>query len=108
MRVYLISIDDLEKFAQNNFAVKNRLKLVKLRIKAKQVGDIDYFKYPKRFLETTVEKMSQKDIDQYRTKQIQAKERMIKCILRYAYNFKKGRVMFPPALTALSKIRKDR
>ena len=44
----------------------------------------------------------------YNSKLVQAKKIMIKNILRYSKNIKRGLVMFPPALTVLSQIRNDR
>ena len=48
------------------------------------------------------------DIHKYRQKQIRAKAAMIKAILKYVRNYKRGRVLFPKAIETLGLIRKDR
>lgn len=52
--------------------------------------------------------MTNEDIRRYRHKQVHAKEKMIKEILKYVRNYKRGRVLFPKALETLDQIRSDR
>ena len=59
--VYKIDVTDLEKAAENSIQLRNNLDIVKLRIKNNHVGDIDYFKYPKRFLEKSIAKSGVND-----------------------------------------------
>lgn len=53
--ILMIKVDDLEQLAKETIVLNDRLNVIKLRIKNKFVDDIDYFTYPKRFLEQNVE-----------------------------------------------------
>lgn len=106
--LYFVDVADLEARAKNVLALKHRLDIVKLRIKSKLVGDIDYFKYPRRFLEQNVARTVDEDIRKYRRQQARAKAAMTKAILKYVRNYRRGRVLFPKAIETLGLIRKDR
>ena len=56
--VYKLDIKDLEEASKTSIGLRDRLQFIRLRIKRKHVGDIDYFKYPKRFLESRVAKIN--------------------------------------------------
>lgn len=49
--VYQINSQDLVDLARDNIDIKDRLNTVKLRIKNNMVDDIDYFTFPKKYLE---------------------------------------------------------
>lgn len=106
--LYKIDRDDLDREAQNCLVLKNRLQIVRLRIKNKEVGDLDYFKFPKRYLDCAFLDQTDEDHQMLRHKQVIAKRRMISCMLRFIRNFRQGRVIFPWALETLDLIRKDR
>ena len=45
-----LKASDLEDLGKDIIALKDRLDVIKLRIKYKLVDDIDYFPFPKRYL----------------------------------------------------------
>jgi len=53
--IYHLEVTDLEAEATKCIELKYRLDLVKSRIECKQVGDIDYFKFPTKFLQSTLD-----------------------------------------------------
>ena len=64
--------------AKDIIALKDRLNLIKLRIKNKQVDDLDYFTFPDRFLEHRLKIKSKFDMVLYHNNQKVAKQIMIK------------------------------
>lgn len=46
-----LKASDLEDLAISNLEIKDRLEIAKLRIKKNEVDEIDYFTFPKKYLE---------------------------------------------------------
>lgn len=94
--------------AKDIIALNDRLNVIKLRIKNKEVDDIDYFTFPARFLEYRLKDKTELDRLLMLKNQTYAKKIMIKEMLNYAKHYKAGRCKFPEALTLLNRIRRDR
>lgn len=54
--IQFIKTKDLEDLGKRNVALKERLNVIKLKIENSLVGDIDYFTFPKRLLQSEIEK----------------------------------------------------
>ena len=68
MVVYRIPIKDLLKLAKENIDINDKLNIVKLRIEKKQVGNIDYFPFPKKHLLKNNINLTKNDFIQQRKK----------------------------------------
>ena len=105
--VYQIDSKDLIDLAKDNIDVKDRLNTVKLRIKNNLVDDIDYFTFPKKYLEYNLQDMTDRDIKKDRKAYIKSKRVMIDQILRYASLVSRNKAHMPPVIGLLSQIRQD-
>ena len=54
--IHSINAKDLEDLAQEDMWIKDRLQLIKVKIEKNLVDDIDYFTFPKRFLQDVIDK----------------------------------------------------
>jgi len=65
-----IDVNELMELCTNDIALQDRVKTVKLRIKNNLVDDIDYFTFPKRWLEQNLENKTDEDIKKERRQYI--------------------------------------
>ena len=49
---------DLESLGKDEMALRDRLDIIKSRIRNKMVDDIDYFTFPKKLLQIQIDKAS--------------------------------------------------
>ena len=75
--VYHIKITELEELGKKHIALQDRLSLVKARIMNRLVGDIDYFPFPRKFMEQQDINISPITRDQERQMLYRAKKLMI-------------------------------
>ena len=90
-----IDIADIESLAKENIVLNDRLSVIKIRIKNKAVDDIDYFTYPKRFLESNVENQTELSRQLKIARYVKAKNTMILEILSYVRQYKAGKCQYP-------------
>ena len=60
--LFKLKASDLESLAVNNIEIKDRLEIAKLRIKNNEVDEIDYFTFPKKYLEVNLVNQTRKDM----------------------------------------------
>ena len=49
-----LKASDLDKLSKNNFDIKDKVEIAKLRIENQEVDEIDYFTFPKKYLEVNL------------------------------------------------------
>ena len=106
--VFIIKAEDLEELAKKNMRIKDKLQIAKLRVENKLVDDLDYFTFPKKYLEKNLQDKTRQDLLIQRKKYSQAKETMIKQFLHYAKCVENGTADIPQCLTVLKLIHQDR
>ena len=78
-----IHVDDLENLAKDIIVLQDRINLIKLRIQSGQVDDIDYFTFPKRFLQQSMENQTELERRIKVQNYLKAKKTMIQEMLGY-------------------------
>ena len=61
-----LKASELEELGVNNYEIKDRVDIAKLRIKNKEVDEIDYFTFPKKYLEMNLVNQTRLDMVQKR------------------------------------------
>ena len=103
--IHFIKASDLENLGKEIFDLKDRLKVIKLRIKNKMVDDIDYFTFPKRHLQNEINKKSVKHMNLFGQNYRASKKVMLHALINYSKLVKNGYCKLPKALHLLDKIR---
>ena len=75
--ILFIKASDLEALGKEIIALKDRLNIIKLRIKNRHVDDIDYFTFPKRLLQTEIEKQTDEHIRTFKLNYKKSKKTLI-------------------------------
>ena len=106
--ILFIKASDLEDLGKEIIALKDRLDIIKLRIKNRQVDDIDYFTFPKRLLQSEIEKLTEPKIALFLSNYKKSKKKLLQAILNFANLYKKGLCKFPDAINLLDLIWHDK
>ena len=104
-------MEDLENLAKGCLPLYDRLNEVKIKIKNRMCDDIDFKTFPSKYLLVNYEINSTKSrvvkVAEHK-RYLKAKSMMVQQILKYANDFKEGRVKIPKAMNMLELIRNDR
>ena len=73
-----LKASDLEDLGVKNYQIKYKVEIAKLRIKNNAVDEIDYFTFPKKYLEVNLVNQTRKDMAIKRQNQCEKKAIMIK------------------------------
>ena len=60
--VFSLNSKDLIELGQSNYKIKDKIDIALLRIKNNLVDKLDYFTFPRKYLEKNLEKYTRKDL----------------------------------------------
>jgi len=86
----------------------DRLNILRERIRNQLVDDIDYFPFPKKYLESSLENKTDEDFKIERKKYLNSKTKMRTKLLKLASLIKAGKITYPETLDLLYKVRQDK
>jgi len=107
LKIAKINIDELKALAKKNIELGDRLETIIERVRKNLVGDIDFFPFPKKYLENSLLNKSDQKLQEERSAFMQKKKVMKQLILDWVKCFKRGLVKFPVAVRVLHNLRMD-
>ena len=105
-KLYCLKADDLMKLGC--ISLQDKIRTTKVRVTQNLVDDIDYFPFPKKYLESNVQFKTNEDFRQERKNYAEKKKIMRKQMEVFVDKFKKGKAAFPFAIDLLNNIRFNR
>jgi len=75
-KLFCLNANELIELSEKSMSLMDRINTVKLKITGRLVDDIDYFPFPKKYLESNVQFKTDQDIRQERKNYLQQKEVM--------------------------------
>jgi hypothetical protein len=73
-----LKASDLEDLGKISYKIADKVNIAKLRIKSDEVDEIDYFTFPKKYLEINLVNQTRKDMFNYRKNLREKKAIMVK------------------------------
>lgn len=107
-QIEFISTKDLQKLSSHFVEIHDALNIGIQRIKNSLVDDIDYFLFPKKYLEQKNNNKTREDIQKERLEYIKTKQEMKDRILQYAADIRARRERFPIHIEMIFHLRKQR
>jgi hypothetical protein len=103
-----MNVAELQALGVNNLTIKDKVDIAKLRVINHEVDEIDYFTFPKKYLEVMLVNQSRQDMVKMRQHLAKQKKIMVREIIHYTNHVREGKANIPKPLDMLLQIKVDR